>query len=91
MNLGTSSKNPYHISATKFNKNSEDLSNEDNWIGPEQVEQPVTTEDKQNDLANRLVQEGIVPDKKKARDLVNNISDDDTNFDDLEDNLYKYH
>ena len=65
MNLGTSSKNPYHISATKFNKNSEDLSNEDNWIGPEQVEQPVTTEDKQNDLANRLVQEGLFQIKRK--------------------------
>ena len=90
MNLGTSSKNPYHISATKFNKNSEDLSNEDNWIGPEQVEQPVTTEDKQNDLANRLVQAGIVTDKKEAREFVNKLSNDNTNFETLEDNIYDY-
>ena len=86
------SKDPFNISANRFNQHSVDLTDADaEWQAAERVEREDTPEVKRNRLVRDLVDGGIAEDRKAAQKIVRETTDDDTDFDAHYDKISDYY
>ena len=90
--LKQSSKNPFNISANRFNQHSADLTDEDaEWQAAERVARPDTLREKQDRLAREMLGDGIFEDRKAADRAIRETTDDDTDFDEHYEKIEQYH
>ena len=90
--LKQSSKNPFNISANKFNQHSVDLTDEDaEWQAAERITRPPTLREKQDRLARDMTDDGIFEDRKTADRAIRETTDDDTDFDAHYEKIEQYH